>query len=258
MEQTLRALNISALAINKDTLRAAGQQNQNLWNTAASPTVSRLLLSPEQLASKNFSTFITNKIVFSRIVALIVDEIHLILSWGGPRFRVAFRDIGTVLHRLPRHTTGLTATPAAGEEVPKLMRILGLKPGSFVFHRRFNRRPELQFISNLALCVPPTLQPSARITIYLSDIEAWAAGWVFDWVLDGKQKTIIYCPSISLVFRIFVYLWRKSIPSDSLTHPKCFRLHRSLYSDCYNKTRAIFSFKTVLFCDVYRCSQNWK
>ncbi|THU90430.1 hypothetical protein K435DRAFT_676086, partial [Dendrothele bispora CBS 962.96] len=142
-----RALNISALAINKDTLRAAGQQNQNLWNTAASPTVSRLLLSPEQLASKNFSTFITNKIVFSRIVALIVDEIHLILSWGGPRFRVAFRDIGTVLHRLPRHTTGLTATPAAGEEVPKLMRILGLKPWLF--------------------CVPSTLQPSARITIYL-------------------------------------------------------------------------------------------
>ncbi|THU83870.1 hypothetical protein K435DRAFT_870881 [Dendrothele bispora CBS 962.96] len=98
------------------------------------------------------------------------------------------------------------------------MRILGLKPGSFVFHRRSNRRPELQFIFR-------TLRHGLQ-------------GWVFqdlDWVLDGKRKTIIYCPSISLAFRIFVYLWRKSMPSDSPTRRKRFRLYCSLYSDCYNK-----------------------
>ncbi|EEB88760.1 hypothetical protein MPER_13231 [Moniliophthora perniciosa FA553] len=190
MEQTFNSLGIPSLAINEDTLKAARRRGEDLWKTAAHSDLRCLLLSPEQLASKQFSALITDKsegFFFSRIVNLGIDEIHLILSWGSPHFRGAFLEVGNVLMRLPRGTTliGLTATLAVGNDVERIMKVLGLQPGSFVFARRSNRRPELQFI----------------FCIFGHGIQ----GWQFPdlkWIIDGSRKTIIYCRTISLAFRL--------------------------------------------------------
>ncbi|KAJ3985490.1 hypothetical protein F5890DRAFT_1553141 [Lentinula detonsa] len=148
MASTFNSLGIPSLAINEDTLRAGRNRGNDLWAQLALPHLRCLLLSPEQLSSKAFNTALSNRQIYSRIIALNVDEIHLILSWGAPGFRLCFRDVGNVLMRLPRSATltGVTATLPAGVETRQLTAILGLKPGSFVFTRRSNQRPELQLI----------------------------------------------------------------------------------------------------------------
>ncbi|KAJ3766288.1 P-loop containing nucleoside triphosphate hydrolase protein [Lentinula raphanica] len=220
MESTFNSLGIPSLAINEDTLKAARVRHEDLYALAVRPELRCLLLSPEQLSSKPFNTILANPIFYSRIVALGIDEIHLILAWGKPGFRISFRDIGNVLMRLPRWTTltGVTATLPAGTDTIKLMEVLGLRPGSFAFTRRSNHRLELQFIFRI-------LRHSLQ-------------GWDFpdlDWLLKSTRKTIIYCRTISLAFRLYVYLWRNDTPSDSPTRRKRFRIYCSLYSDNYNK-----------------------
>ncbi|THU82398.1 hypothetical protein K435DRAFT_766589 [Dendrothele bispora CBS 962.96] len=188
MEQTFNSLAIKSLAINEDTLAAARRQHENLWHTATNSSLSCLILSPEQLTSRHFHIFLLDKSVFARIVCLGVDEIHLILSWGLPQFRSSFRDIGNALMRLPARTTliGVTATLAAGNPTQKLVDILGLRPGTFFFSCRSNRRPELQLIFRV--------------------LRHGLQGWDFPdlkWVIEGNRKTIIYCRTISLAFRLF-------------------------------------------------------
>ncbi|KAJ3792342.1 P-loop containing nucleoside triphosphate hydrolase protein [Lentinula aff. detonsa] len=192
MADIFNALGIPSLAINEDTIREARTFHKtDLWTQALDLKVRCLLLSPEQLTSKSFTTTLSNSLFYSRIIALNVDEIHLILSWGATGFRKSFRDIGNALMRLPRWTTftGVTATLASGADSQKITQILGFRLGSFVFTRRSNKRPELQFI----FC---TLRHGLQ-------------KWLFpdlDWILDGRRKTIIYCRTISLAFCIFVYI----------------------------------------------------
>lgn len=201
-------------------MKAARTRRIDLWVLAVQPHLRCLLLSPEQLSSKPFTTALSNPSFYSRIIALDIDEVHLILSWGAPGFRASFRDIGNVLMRLPRWTTltGVTATLPAGTDTQKITEILGLKEGSFSFTRRSNHRPELQFIFR-------TLRHGLQ-------------GWTFpdfDWILVGRRKTIIYCRTISSAFRLFVYLWRK-VSSHYSNRRKRFRLYCSLYSNLYNKS----------------------
>ncbi|KAJ3738554.1 P-loop containing nucleoside triphosphate hydrolase protein [Lentinula detonsa] len=226
MAETFNALGIPSLAINEDTLKNARNRSIDLWALATQPQLRCLLLSPEQLASKPFNTALSIPSFYSRIVALDVDEIHLVLTWGAPGFRNSFRDIGNALMRLPRWTTltGVTATLPEGIDTLSLMRILGLRSGSFVFTRRSNHRPELQFI----------------FRVLRHGLQGWSFP-DFDWALNGQRKTIIYCRTISLAFRLFVYLWQTSSPSNSPARRKRSRLYCSLYSDKYNKTsRDIF------------------
>ncbi|KAJ3763074.1 P-loop containing nucleoside triphosphate hydrolase protein [Lentinula raphanica] len=220
MAEQFNSLGIPSLAINEDTIRAARNKRIDLWTQAMLPQLRCLLLSPEQLSSKSFNSALSNPTFYSRIIALDVDEIHLILSWGALGFRLCFRDIGNMLMRLPRWTTltGVTATLSAGADTQVVTQLLGLKPGSFVFTRHSNRRPELQIIFR-------TLRHGLQ-------------GWTFpdfDWILDGRRKTIIYCSTISLAYRLFVYLWRKDTPSNSPSRRKRFRLYCSLYTHQYNK-----------------------
>ncbi|KAF9029173.1 hypothetical protein BDP27DRAFT_1277889, partial [Rhodocollybia butyracea] len=220
METAFNKLGIPSIAINEDTFKAARTRRIDLWALAVQPHLRCILLSPEQLSSKPFTTALSNPIFYSRIIALDIDEIHLILSWGAPGFRVSFRDIGNALMRLPRWNTltGVTATLPGGTDTQKMTQILGLKEGSFSFTRRSNHRPELQFIFR-------TLRHGLQ-------------GWIFpdfDWILAGCRKTIIYCRTISLAFRLFVYLWRKVSPNSS-SRRKRFRLYCSLYPNLYNKS----------------------
>ncbi|EGN93673.1 hypothetical protein SERLA73DRAFT_63935, partial [Serpula lacrymans var. lacrymans S7.3] len=61
-------------------------------------------------------------------------------------------------------------------------------------------------------------------------------GWCFpalDWVLANKKKTIIYCQTIHLQFRVMTYLWNKSADRQDL--PICLRMYNVLNTPEHNR-----------------------
>jgi len=181
--------------------------------------VSIVLLSPEQLSSHPFDRLLQDPIFSSRLCTLGIDEVHLVQDWGDSSFREAFRHIGLIHARMPRGTVmiNLTATLLAGQETASLLKTLGLSPGRFFFQRRSNIRHDVQEIYRV--------------------LRHGLSGWSFpdlDWIVTGDRKTIVYCSTISLSFRLRVYFHHKA-PN------KIIQLYNSLYFPDYNsKTRRLF------------------
>ncbi|KAL0564862.1 hypothetical protein V5O48_017175 [Marasmius crinis-equi] len=222
MEATFIGLDIPALAINEDTLSAS----PDLWKKAASPDLRALILSPEQLSTKQFDRLLQNDDVSSRMVGTAIDELHLVLDWGSPEFRESFREIGNIHHRMPDSALllGVSATLPAGFETEKIISVLGLEPGRFFFMRRSNIRRDVQYI-----------QRSLRHGL------GGSAFPDLGWVLEKRRKTIIYCDTISLAFRVFVYLWFQIPDSESSSRQSRLRMYCSLFTKEYNQnTRSLF------------------
>ena len=190
----------------------------NLWRECIEDTT-LILLSPEQLSSQPFDRLLQNNTFSSRLCALGIDEVHLVQDWGDPSFREAFRHISLVHARMPRRTTliGLTATLLAGQENQELLQTLGLRPGNFFFQRRSNIRHDVKDIYRV--------------------LRHGLSGWTFpdlDWIVEGNRKTLIYCGSFALSFRLRVYFHHKS-PSTVI------RLYNSLCFSSYNmESRHLF------------------
>ena len=131
-----------------------------------------------------------------RIAGLGLDESHLVLDWGNSGFCEAFRQIGLVLARLPSDTTFLGATATLPtHQTSSLISTLGLKPSTFFFNRRSNLRRDMCLIFRV--------------------LRHGLGGWQFPdlkWIVEGNRKTIIYSDTISLAFRLLVYLWHCSPP----------------------------------------------
>jgi len=211
MEQKFRDLKICALAINEDTLISARRAGRNLWQECIEDAT-LVLLSPELLTSQPFDRLLQNATFSSRLCALGIDEVHLVQDWGDPSFREAFRHIALVHARMPRGTTmiGLTATLLAGQETQELLKTLGLRPGNFFFQRRSNIRHDVKDIYRV--------------------LRHGLSSWTFpdlDWIVEGSRKTLIYCGSFALGFRVCVYFHYKS-PSTVV------RLYNSLCFSSYN------------------------
>ena len=214
-----RALNLTAIVINEDTLATARRVKRNLWHECIEDT-SMVLLSPEILSSQPFDRLLQHKTFSSRLCALGIDEVHLVQDWGDPSFRDAFRHIALVHARMPRGTVliGLTATLLAGQETTELLKTLGLTPGTFFFQRRSNIRHDTRDIYRV--------------------LRHGLSGWSFpdlDWVIEGNRKTIIYSGTFNLGFRVHTY-FRHKAPQ------KVIRLYNSLSFTTYNlSTRHIFT-----------------
>lgn len=98
MQEThFRCLDITALAINKDTLAIARRNGCNLWKECIEE-VSAILLSPEQLSSQAFDRLLQHRSFTSRLCALGIDKVHLVQDWGNPSFQEAFRNIALECH----------------------------------------------------------------------------------------------------------------------------------------------------------------
>lgn len=172
-----------------------------------------MLLSPEQLISPSFSTLLTKRAFTSRLCALGVDEMHLVNDWGDPDFREAFRCIGHVLARLPPKTTfiGVTATLLAGIDTSQLISTLGLPPDSYFFQRRSNVRRDMRNIFRI--------------------LQHGLAGWTFpdlDWIAHSQRKTIVYCETINLGFRLSIYF------RQIVLHKRVRRLYNSMCFPSHN------------------------
>lgn len=192
-------------------MTSARRAGRSLWRECIEDTT-LILLSPEQLTSQPFDRLLQNPTFSSRLSALGIDEVHLVQDWGDPSFREAFRHIALVHARMPRRTTliGLTATLLAGQETQELLQTLGLRPGNFFFQRRSNIRHDVKDIYRV--------------------LRHGLSGWTFpdlDWIVEGGRKTLIYCGSFALGFRLRVYFHYKS-PSTVV------RLYNSLCFSSYN------------------------
>ena len=213
-----KALNLTAIVINEDTLATARRTKRNLWSECVKDT-SIILLSPEILSSQPFDRLLQHKTFTSRLCALGIDEVHLVQDWGDPSFRDAFRHIALVHARMPRGTVliGLTATLLAGQETTELLQTLGLSPGTFFFQRRSNIRHDI--------CDIYRVLRHGLSGLSFPDL---------DWIIEGNRKTLIYSGNFNLGFCVHTY-FRHKAPQ------KVTRLYNSLLFATYNlSTRQLF------------------
>ncbi|PIL25360.1 hypothetical protein GSI_13250 [Ganoderma sinense ZZ0214-1] len=209
---------VKTLVINSNTLQVARRERRDLWS-AAVQGYSLILLSPELLSSPGFETLLQRPTFQARLCALGVDEVHLLNSWGTG-FRKAFLQLGYMRARM-RETVrliGLSASILAGQPLKSVCEFLGLRGGQFYFLQRSNIRPELQLL--------------------FRPLSHGLGGWKFPdfrWILDERRKTVIFCRTIALSFRLACYLLHLSTSS-----PSPIRLYNSLNWPSYNtRTREL-------------------
>ncbi|KAJ7780014.1 P-loop containing nucleoside triphosphate hydrolase protein [Mycena metata] len=190
MEQNMAKLGIHALMINSDTVTAARIRGEDLWKKAREG-ISMLILGPEQLISKGFQDLLKCEAFYDRVCALGVDEIHLLAMWGLG-FRKAFTQIGFMRARFRAGIPiiGLTATLLADPTIADaIFDFLSVNRGEFYLLRRSNARHDIQILFR-------TLY-SGIDGLYFPELA---------WVLRNSDKTLIFGATISLVFRIKIYL----------------------------------------------------
>ncbi|KAJ7930250.1 P-loop containing nucleoside triphosphate hydrolase protein [Mycena leptocephala] len=198
MDENMGKLGIAALTINSDTVAAARLAGKDLWARTRAG-ISMLILGPEQLISKGFRDLLSHEPFYDRVCALGVDEIHLLVMWGL-QFRKAFQQIGFMRARLRPGipAIGLTATLLGDTAVSDaIFALLGVNRGEFYLLQRSNARHDIQ--------------------ILFRQLFSGIDGRKFPeiaWVLKNRDKTIIFCRTISLVFRVKAYL-NSLLPNDS-------------------------------------------
>ncbi|EGO02457.1 hypothetical protein SERLA73DRAFT_69962 [Serpula lacrymans var. lacrymans S7.3] len=213
-----------AIAINSHTLREARKQGKDLWKIV-SEQVSLILLSPEQLSSKPFERLLYHPMFRTRVCALAIDEIHLLDTWGND-FRQVFQQIGYMASHFPSRVVmiALTATLPTGPPMQQVCNFLGLKPGWFHLVHRSNIRPDLRIV--------------------IRELTHGIGNHSFPdllWILDSRRKTMIFCETINISFRVHTYLWNNASLAANCDRKIRIRMYNLLNSPLYNaETRRLF------------------
>ena len=90
---------LKCLVINEDTIAEGRKCGRNLWEEART-MITVILLSLELLTSSDFEHLLGREEFWARIVAMGVDEAHLLYFWSA-EFRKCYRHIGLMRARLP-------------------------------------------------------------------------------------------------------------------------------------------------------------
>ncbi|KAJ7464089.1 P-loop containing nucleoside triphosphate hydrolase protein [Mycena latifolia] len=209
----LEGLRVPALACTSETLTEARKAGRNLTAEIAECRWAIICIDPEHLTDKQWERITNSQVFRENIVFACVDEGHLIDEWGLES-RPAFRRIGPFLRGcLPPHISifALSATIQPGAMTKSICRVLGLRPNVFHLLRRSNERTNIQFL----------IQP---LTHGLGGTEFPD---LLQYLADGR-KTIIYCATIELCWRVFVYLFRLLPPG-----PRRLRRVRLYHAMCW-------------------------
>lgn len=192
-------LGINALAINADATTKAECETPkvNLWEKAALETCQVLLLSPEQLNTDNFRSFISNPDVRLRLALFSIDECHLVDEWGVG-FRPAYQGVGFQRSWLPDWTAvlALTATLEPGRQTDAVAQMLGFYEGRYHLDRRDCAH------HNVDIIIRPIQY--TYTTQEFRDLD-----WLIPTTLKQPsdiEKTLIYCETIDLGHRLARYL----------------------------------------------------
>lgn len=217
-------LHLKTLVVNADTIAAARLKGDDLWEqTNNEPHM--IFMAPEQLISKEFSDLVKDDgMLMLRTCILAIDEVHLLNTWGKG-FRKAYQQIGWVRSRLRNVVLlALTATMRGGAHIQSVCHFLGLHQGRFHLIRQSNARPEVQMLIRVV-----KFGFGGRSFPYL------------DWILREKRKTIIFCRTINLGFRVFSYLYYLALETEpDADLNKRIRLYNALNWPSYNEeTRAL-------------------
>ncbi|TRM57977.1 P-loop containing nucleoside triphosphate hydrolase protein, partial [Schizophyllum amplum] len=216
----LKKYNTSALVLNKERSDEYKRVGKDIFKDAGSHTYSVLLMTPEMLASKPVRRLMESPAMQRRQIALMIDEVHLLYSWG-PGFRTEYTQLGHMRALFSPRTPliAFTATLREGEEgaSPRasVCRFLGLRPGHFHVVHRSNARYEMRIL------VRPFHHSSQSATF--PDL---------DWVANAPGKTIIFCQSIKMGHKIADYLLTKWHEPSATNRP---HLYNRLNTDGFNR-----------------------
>ncbi|KAI1781695.1 P-loop containing nucleoside triphosphate hydrolase protein, partial [Ganoderma leucocontextum] len=225
MEPKFVQAGLQSLVINADTADKERRENQaDIWDRAPDQHV--LLLAPEQLSSKGFENLLLNTAFQRRVVALGVDEAHLLVTWGKS-FRKKFEVIGPARVRFdfPPILIVLTATLRTGAHYHGVCTFLGLHHGHFHFIRRSNMRYDIRFLFR-------TVQSSSQ-GIRFPEL---------DWLISEKRRVIVFCRTIAVSFRVAKYLMARVELSDCTdygTLDERIRMYTGLNWDSYDEQTLI-------------------
>ncbi|KAJ7573715.1 P-loop containing nucleoside triphosphate hydrolase protein [Mycena floridula] len=231
LESTLLKYDLVGLVINAETYQAALLDPNNrvdLWEKARNDEkISMLIISPEQLVSDHFRKMLNDESYWTRVCALGVDEVHLVVPWGA-QFRQPFRQIALARSRLPDTAVliVLTATMRTGLPFQSVCKFLSL--GQYHLIRRSNLRPDIQIIYR--------------------EIKSSIGGRRFpelDWVLTSGRTVILFCRTINLGTRVQGYLLHAD-QGDPETATKRIRTYNALNWPTFNE-------ETRILVEKYEC-----
>lgn len=217
-EPKFQAAGLTTLVINAVTTDAARvKDGRDLWTHASQVDV--LLLAPEQLSTSGFDRLLKDKTYQKRVVALGVDEVHLLNSWGQS-FRKAFNQIGGARMRFDYSPIliALTATLRTGPPLQSVCMFLGLHLGHYHLIRRSNLRHDIRLLFR-------TVQSSARSMTFPE----------LDWVLLEQRRVIVFCRTIALGFRVAVYLRARAELDSVAGLDERICMYNSLNWESYNE-----------------------
>ncbi|KAF5381943.1 hypothetical protein D9615_004202 [Tricholomella constricta] len=165
-------LGIRAIAYCSEVLTEARKTGRQIWKEIAAGEWPLVCVDPEHLTAKDWEHITNTDLWRANILFLCVDEIHLV--------------------RCPPHISviGLSATMEPGVPTSTICDAMGFVSGHFHHLQRTNERPNIHFVLR-------TLTHTLGGNSFPDLLPYLAAG----------RKTVIYCETIELCFRVAVYLW---------------------------------------------------
>lgn len=230
----MKRIGIQAVTLESGTLREAYEkENRNLWRDVQQCHHPVVILSPERLTHPEFSTILRDEAFRKNIVALLLDEAHLIIPWGLD-FRKSFGNIPQLLARIPPKVPciAVTATSCPGRSENKLLGLLGFRSGTYKETRQSNERPN---VCKAYLKLNHGLEGPDYPDIV--------------WIVTLKKKTIIYCCRMRTCARVAEYLRSFLPPGPDRLHQ--IRQYHSLIPQSENlDTLTSFENDPDVFCIV--------
>lgn len=189
----LKGLGVAAFAYTSENVTEFRKSGQDLAAAVAACRWSIVCIDPEHLINKEWERIIDDAYFRDNFGFGGVDEVHTLDEWGN-EFRPSFLRVGPWLRGCaPKWISifGLTATLQAGRPTSNVCKLLGFLPGMFHLYRRSNERRNVQLV----------LKPLAHSI----------GGDTFPDLLpylNENRKTVIYCATIELSWRVYIFLLR--------------------------------------------------
>ena len=143
-EGKMKGYGLLVKAINAITKMEMEQEGKHIWKHVE-PYTTVLLISPEMLATSGFQQLLQTNKFKNRIYTLIIDEIHLLISWKAS-FHPLFQQIVFLHAWFPSDTVllGLTATLQKGKYTDSIFKFLCLQASKVYFIWWLNVHPDVQ------------------------------------------------------------------------------------------------------------------
>lgn len=177
-------------------LYSSDESSQSVLDEVKNNTCRMLITSPEAIVSGRLRPIIESKIIEGWLHRLVIDEAHIIESWGSS-FRIEFQLLGSLIRnwrrRSPNGIRVLLLSATFMPDTPKVLRNLfadsSSKWGEFIVQRL---RPEIHYFSTNG-----TVSPSNQINYLIESLTRLPRPLIFyvteindaeKWYLELKSK----------------------------------------------------------------------